>query len=159
MALLHVSDGRIRGLLGAPPLLELLDRCCLRWAGHCARMSEARLPLQLLSAEVGGWTRGGRGADTTYFRNSHRVARALRRFGIARDVWWDAAQDAGRWRARLRRGWRRNPGGGNDDSDASVDGGGDGGDWPRREDFPRNCRRAVRVLHCEHCTYRTHHAA
>ena len=66
-------------------------------------MSEERLPLQLLSAEVIGWARGGRGMDTTYFRNSHRVARALRRFGIPRDLWWDAAQDAGRWRARLRR--------------------------------------------------------
>ena len=79
--------------------------------------------------------------------------------GIARDVWMDAAQDAAPWRARLRRGWRRNPGG-NGDSDASVDGGDDGGnDWPRRVDFPRNCRRAVRVLRCECCTYRTHHAA
>eukprot|EP00663_Eupelagonemidae_sp_cell21sb_P005210 gene5210-biopygen5904 len=62
----HVTDAHFRGLLGAPPLEELLDRACLRWAGHCARMSEARLPLQLYSAEVIGWRRS-RSTSHAYF--------------------------------------------------------------------------------------------
>eukprot|EP00664_Eupelagonemidae_sp_cell27_P000687 gene687-9060_t len=125
----HVSDARIRSLLGAPALLDLLDRTCLRWAGHCARMSADRLPLQLLSAEV---------------------AQALRRSGIARDLWWDAAQEAGKWRGRLRRGWRRNPATAAEDSDnsnaADCASGDDGSaaddagaaiddDWPCPSDF------------------------
>ncbi len=52
MADAHVSDADIRGRMRAPQFQELVDRAVLRWAGHCARMSSSRLPLQLLMGEV-----------------------------------------------------------------------------------------------------------
>ena len=112
-------------------------------------------------AEVVGWQRN-RTNNKAYFKNCSRVRRALENFGIARGArwrdaahhWWNAAQNADRWRARLRTGWRK--GHSNDPgSDVNSDSVGDGGAWPRASDFV-NYHRSRRVLRCRECRYRTH---
>ncbi len=104
----HVTDEDIRQRLGAPQFQQLLDREVLRWAGHCARMSTSRLPLQLLMGDVPAWPAQEYGQPQARDRGKHRrsITQALRRYGIEDDVFLNAAQDAERWRARLRRGWR-----------------------------------------------------
>ena len=164
MAAKHVTDEDIRRRLGAPHFQQLLDREVLRWAGHCARMSASRLPLQLLMGEVPAWPAREYGQPQARDRGKHRrsITQALRRYGIEDDVFLNAAQDAERWRARLRRGWRlRRDGSESGDSDggeAPVEGGAcaeaaDG--WPSRTTVVLSRTRANQDLVCPHCGYRT----
>ena len=159
----HVSDADIRRWLGARPLMELVDRACLRWFGHVARMSAARLPLQLLRGEVTAWpahpdTLGGR---KNWHRHTHRVLRALRHYGIDDRIAMDAAQDAARWRGRINGGgwaqrttgpreWIRIHEGGKSEIPPPPD------CWPRPSDFQHvRQRRCPQDLECEHCGYKT----
>ncbi len=94
--------------MGAPHFQQLLDRAALRWAGHCARLSSTRLPLQVLMGEVEAWPARAYGRPRARERGRHRrrITAALRRYGIDDRLFLDAAQDADRWRDRLRRGWQ-----------------------------------------------------
>eukprot|EP00664_Eupelagonemidae_sp_cell27_P000815 gene815-101_t len=151
MADKHVTDADIRRMLGAPQLRELVDRGCLRWFGHVARMSAGRLPLQLLTADVGGWP-VDRGATShaaghkNWYRFSHRVLQALRHFGIDSSVAMEAAQDATRWRRRIHApGWTLDPRPG-----AAA------GGWPTPADLPHARQRPEKEpLHCPGCGYQT----
>ncbi len=107
LALKHVHDADLRRRMGAPHFQQLLDRAALRWAGHCARLGSGRLPVQLLMGEVPAW--GHRSQHGDLYRHRRRIQAALRRCGIDDTLFFDAA-DADRWRARLRRGWRRQRG-------------------------------------------------
>eukprot|EP00661_Eupelagonemidae_sp_cell13_P009902 gene9902-biopygen9288 len=101
----HITDQRVREMLGAPPLRELLDRSCLRWEGHVARLSATRVPLQMMAAEVVEWPRHASASHVWGHRYAHRVTEALRNAGVQHRLFYDAAQDADRWSARIREGW------------------------------------------------------
>ena len=92
----HVHDAELRQRVGAPHFQQLLDRAALRWAGHCARTSSSRIPLQLLMGDVPAWPPRPQGQPhaRARLRWRHRITAALRRFGIDQSLFLDAAQDA-----------------------------------------------------------------
>ncbi len=79
-----MSDAQIREWLGAPYLRELIDRSCLRWMGHCARMATSRIPVQLLSASVPQWAYPTTDSAAAQAAHRHRtcISEALRHFGL-----------------------------------------------------------------------------
>eukprot|EP00663_Eupelagonemidae_sp_cell21sb_P008185 gene8185-531_t len=103
----HVTDAQIRTWLGAPHLRELVDRECLRWAGHVARMSATRLPLRILFGHVPKWPYASgvlHGNRRPFYHT--RVTQACTNFGMDPSLALDAAQDADRWRRRIHaEGW------------------------------------------------------
>eukprot|EP00661_Eupelagonemidae_sp_cell13_P013945 gene13945-biopygen11109 len=108
----HVTDADIRRMLGARPLRELVDRACLRWFGHVARMSATRLPPQLLCGDFLCWPlpageeANRQWGNNCWWRHSHRVLQALRHFGIPSSGVLSRAQDAASWRRRIHGdGW------------------------------------------------------
>ena len=58
--------------------------------------------------EVEAWPARAYGRPRARERGRHRrrITAALRRYGIDDRLFLDAAQDADRWRDRLRRGWQ-----------------------------------------------------
>ncbi len=126
----HVHDADIRQRLRAPHFQQLLDRAALRWTAHCARMSSQRLPLQIMMGEVAAWAPRPQGEPRAWhrFRQRHRVSAALRRYGIDDGLFMEAAQEADRWRDRLRRGWRLSRADVRDSADSAS--GSDDGDAP-----------------------------
>jgi hypothetical protein len=94
----HISDAELRARCGLPGLEESLDRTCLRWAGHCARMEvSTRIPAQIFRGYIEEW-----GAPHRRGMFSERVLRALRRFSIPPESFDSLVQDRRAWAARLR---------------------------------------------------------
>ncbi len=169
----HVCDADLRGRMGAPQFQQLIDRAVLRWTGHCARMSSNRLPLQLLMGNVQAWPPREYGRPQARDGGRHRlhISHALRRYGVDEALCMDAAQDADRWRNRLRHGWQPNLGAraaagrdsgdsGSDTVDGRTAGPSDAGapasdTWPSRTTVIVNGTRAPRDLRCPSCPYRT----
>eukprot|EP00662_Eupelagonemidae_sp_cell21_P057092 gene57092-biopygen27621 len=96
----HVTDADIRDKLGAPCFEELTDQTNLRWAGHVARMTPDRLPLQTMFGYVEEW---GRPDSAHLFR--HRVKDALFNFSIPASDWFRIAQDRADWRSHIHNKW------------------------------------------------------
>ena len=93
--------------------IEVLERCqCtgievmiataqLRWTGHIARMSDTRLPKQLLYGELSSGKRS-QGGQRKRFKDS--LKNNLKRFDIDTGLWESAAADRSRWRTAIREG-------------------------------------------------------
>ena len=123
--------------------------------------------------EVEAWPARAYGRPRARERGRHRrrITAALRRYGIDDRLFLDAAQDADRWRDRLRRGWQPRCGAvdGSEASEAeSADGGAAGGDpadaagdlgWPSWTTVVKSSLRTGVDLACGHCGYRTGFAA
>ncbi len=109
------------------------------------------------------WPLRDTGHDHRLPHHAQHVRGPLRRFGIDRTVFLEAAQHADEWRARTRRGWQpdrrqcANDTGsaGSDDGDlcediAGQDDGGRSG-WPRRGEF--TVTHHSKTYTCPHCPH------
>ena len=67
----------------------------MRWAGHVARMPEARLPRRLLTS----WVRAKRRPGRPNFSTVQCISDTIKRAGISTQKWVDYASDREAWRA------------------------------------------------------------
>ena len=50
----HLNNEAIRSLLGTPTIVQIISQARLRWLGHLARMTNTRLPKQMLVCFISG---------------------------------------------------------------------------------------------------------
>ena len=90
----HISARYIQRRLGILDIDAYITRRHLRWAGHVARMSEDRLPRRFLSC----WVRNPRPIGCPHFTYARGLFKSLKKVDIARDAWYDLAQEREPWR-------------------------------------------------------------
>ena len=79
----------------------IIEKHQLRWTGHVVRMSDTRLPKQLLYSEL---TAGQRAPGGPKKRFKDNIKVNLKNFRIDSTNWEALAQDRAAWRARLHEG-------------------------------------------------------
>jgi len=96
-----VPDTEVLERANLPSIHTLLQKNQVRWAGHVARMSDERIPKQLLYGELstGSRTHGG---QKKRFKDSLKVS--LKSFNIDTDTWEELAQNRSSWRAQVSKG-------------------------------------------------------
>ncbi len=87
-----------------PSIHTLLQRNQARWAGHVVRMSDERLPKQLLYGQLSEGKRH-RGRPKKRFKDS--LKDSLRSLGIPHDTWETLATEKSTWRSTVCTGARR----------------------------------------------------
>ena len=90
----HISNEEVRGRVGLLVTLADMISCRrLRWLGHIARMSDDRLPKQLLL----GWLPQHRPSNGAKLCWRDKVRRDLKAFHIDEAGWYVLAQDRQEW--------------------------------------------------------------
>ena len=97
----RITTIEVRRRIGLHDSLEdIIMKRRLRWLGHVARMSESRIPKQLLF----GWLPQPRPAHGPRKRWRDRVRQDLKCFNIDESRWFELAQDRAAWRSDCRQG-------------------------------------------------------
>ena len=91
----RISAASLESKLRIASISTIIDDLCLRWAGHVARMSEARLPRRFLTCWVRSQRRNGRPHKSTM----HRIQDTIRLTGVHLKDWVATAQDRETWKA------------------------------------------------------------
>ena len=98
-----ITNNEVLARAGLPSLFSLLRQRRLRWLGHVARMSDGRIPKDLLYGELASGTRA-RGRPHLRFKDACK--QDMIAFGIDINNWEDVAAERGKWRAELAQGLR-----------------------------------------------------
>ena len=85
--------------LSTPGIPGIIDDLCLLWAGHVARMDEARLPWRFLTSSVHAKRLIGRPYKSTI----HRIQGTIWLTYTHLNNWVELAQDRGSWKDVLHR--------------------------------------------------------
>ena len=96
----HISNTEILQRFG---IEAYIMQSQLRWAGHVARMSDERLPKQLLFSEL---SQGQRARGRPVLRFKDTLKSALSACSIEPSTWPAYATDCSSWRAKTRKGIR-----------------------------------------------------
>ena len=73
----RISTASLEDKIGISSISRIIDDLCLRWAGHVARMDEARLPRGFLTS----WVHANRRIDRPYKSTIHRIEDTIRLTG------------------------------------------------------------------------------
>ena len=100
----RVPDTEVLRQAGLSTIHTLLQKAQARWAGHMVRMSDSRIPKQLLYGELhqGKRTAGG---QKKRFKDCLKVS--LKNLGINTDTWEKLALDRPAWRSKTTTGAHR----------------------------------------------------
>jgi len=90
----QISTASLEEKLGISGIAGIIDDLCLRWAGHVARMDEARLPRRFLTS----WVHAKRRTGRPYKSTIHRIQDTIRLTGAHLKNWVELAQDRGSWK-------------------------------------------------------------
>ena len=96
-------DTEVLTRAGIPSIHTILQKAQVRWAGHVTRMSDERLPKQLLYGELcnGKLSLGGQKK-----RSKDTLKKTLTSFNIDMTNWEVCAQDRTLWRSMIHTGAR-----------------------------------------------------
>ena len=86
---------------GVPDIEMIVRKMQLRWAGHVARMSDNRIPKQLLFGEL---TIGTRTVGRPLLRWKDSLKDTLKQSNISTTHWQDTATDRSAWRRSIHDG-------------------------------------------------------
>ena len=86
---------------GVPDIEMIVRKMQLRWAGHVARMSDKRIPKQLLFGEL---TIGTRTVGRPLLRWKDSLKDTLKQSNISTTHWQDTATDRSAWRRSIHDG-------------------------------------------------------
>ena len=86
---------------GVPDIEMIVRKMQLRWAGHVARMSDNRIPKQLLFGEL---TIGTRTVGRPLLRWKDSLKDTLKQSNISTTHWQDTATDRRAWRRSIHDG-------------------------------------------------------
>ena len=92
----RITNVQILDRAGVPDIEMIVRKMQLRWAGHVARMSDDRIPKQLLFGEL---TTGTRIVGRPLLRSKNSLKETLKQSNISTTQWQDTATD----RSTLRR--------------------------------------------------------
>ena len=98
-----VPDSEVLTRAKLPSIYTLLKKAQVRWAGHVVRMSDKRIPKQLLYSQLSTGKRPAGGQRKRY-KDSLKVS--LKSFNIDITDWENLAQDRSTWRSKITRGAR-----------------------------------------------------
>ena len=84
-----------------PSLYTMLRQRRLRWLGHVHRMSDGRIPKDLLYGQL---AIGTRPVGRPHLRFKDVCKRDMKSMDIGVDNWEDAAKDRARWRQEVQKG-------------------------------------------------------
>ena len=99
----RVPDTEVLRQADMPSAITLMRKAQLRWAGHVFRMSDDRVPKQLLYGELTGGKRKA-GGQKKRFKDSLRIS--LKDFSIDIKSWEALAADRPSWRCAVTKGAR-----------------------------------------------------
>ena len=96
-----IPDTEVLKRADLPSITTLIQKAQLRWVGHVSRMSDDRIPKQLLYGELsyGKRTAGG---QRKRFKDSLRVS--LKDFNVSTESWESLASDRAIWRHTITKG-------------------------------------------------------
>ena len=97
----HVSNEAVLEATGSSSLFSILKTRRLRWLGHVHRMSETRLPRQILFGEL---SNGARHRGRPKLRLKDVLKRDLNHLNIPTNSWQREAENRPGWRKRLHDG-------------------------------------------------------
>ena len=86
----RITNDQILDRAGVPDIEMIVRKMQLRWAGHVARMSDDRIPKQLLFGEL---TTGTRTVGRPLLRWKDSLKYTLRQSNISTTHWQDTATD------------------------------------------------------------------
>ena len=98
-----VSDTEVLTRAGIPSIHTTLQKAQVRWAGHVTRMSDDRLPKQLLYGEL-CYGKRPLGGQKKRFKDT--LKKTLTSFNIDVTNWEVCAQDRPLWRSMIHTGAR-----------------------------------------------------
>ena len=96
-------DTEVLTRAGIPSIHTILQKAQVRWAGHVTRMSDERLPKQLLYGEL---CNGKRSLGGQKKRSKDTLKKTLTSFNIDMTNWEVCAQDRPLWRSMIHTGAR-----------------------------------------------------
>lgn len=94
----HIPDSEVLTKANLPSIHSLLHKSQLRWAGHVVRMSDNRLPKQLLYGELLTGKRS-RGGQKKRFKDA--IKSSLKAFNIDHNSWEQNALNRPMWRSLI----------------------------------------------------------
>ena len=97
----RITDDQILDRAGVPDIEMIVRKMQLRWAGHVARMSDDRIPKQLLFGEL---TIGTRTVGRPLLRWKDSLKDTLKQSNISTTHWQDTATDRSAWRRSIHDG-------------------------------------------------------
>ena len=93
----RVTNDAIRSSCHVPKITDLLKYRRLRWLGHVGRMSEDRMPLQMLFSTLSGVGNIGRPLKSW----NDYVREDLESIGLGHGQWWKKCKDRNQWKNRI----------------------------------------------------------
>ena len=96
-------DTEVLTRAGIPSIHTILQKAQVRWVGHVTRMSDERLPKQLLYGEL---CNGKRSLGGQKKRSKDTLKKTLTSFNIDMTNWEVCAQDRPLWRSMIHTGAR-----------------------------------------------------
>ena len=100
----HISNIEVLDSAGIPSMYTLLSQRRLRWLGHVCRMSDDRIPKNILYGQL---AIGARQHGLPLLRFIDTCKRDLTSCGIDKEQWERLAKDRQAWRAAVRGGSKR----------------------------------------------------
>ena len=97
----RITNDRILDRAGVPDIEMIVRKMQLRWAGHVARMSDNRIPKQLLFGEL---AIGTRTVGRPLLRWKDSLKDTLKQSNISTTHWQDTATDRSAWRRSIHDG-------------------------------------------------------
>ena len=97
----RITNDQILDRAGVPDIEMIVRKMQLRWAGHVARMSDNRIPKQLLFGEL---TIGTRTVGRPLLRWKDSLKDTLKQSNISITHWQDTATDRSAWRRSIHDG-------------------------------------------------------
>lgn len=91
----RVTNDEVLDSANVPDVEVTLRKVQLRWAGHVSRMTDARIPKQLLFGEIG---KGKRNVGRPYLRWKDSLKDTLKQCKISTTLWQDTASNRNNWR-------------------------------------------------------------